>query len=275
MRFYVSFALLLVLRTVARLLWRFDSRWIGDTPPEERWRGVRLVALLHHTSLYEPLFAGVVPPHFLARISRVATVPIAKKTMDRPLVGRFFRLVAGNVVPVTRKRDETWREVLEALDADEATDSMIILLPEGRMMRADGLDSNDRPMTVRGGIADLVLGTPEGQFLIAYSGGLHHVQVPGQKFPRLGKTLHIDFEQVDIAAYREELLSQVRDGDSFRNVVIRDLERRRDSHCPMERAPGATPEIAIRRRRAATSPSPSPQPQPSPPPPPAAEETSP
>lgn len=259
MRFFFSFVLLLVLRTVARLLYRFDSRWIGDTPPEERWRGVRLVALLHHTSLYEPLFAGVVPLHFLARIARTATVPIAKKTMDRPLVGRFFRLVAGNVVPVTRKRDETWREVLEALHADETADSMIILLPEGRMMRADGLDSNDRPMTVRGGIADLVLGLPEGQFLLAYSGGLHHVQVPGERFPRLGKTLHIDFEQVDIGRYRQELLARLGEGDDFRNAVIRDLERRRDTHCPMERAPGATPRIAIQQRQNAASPGPSPE----------------
>jgi 1-acyl-sn-glycerol-3-phosphate acyltransferase len=259
MRFYASFALLLVLRAVARLLFDFDSRWIGDTPPEKRWRDVRLVALLHHTSLYEPIFAGVVPTHFLARISRVATVPIAKKTMDRPLLGRFFRLVAGNVVPVTRKRDETWREVLEALRADEASDSLIILLPEGRMMRADGLDSNDRPMTVRGGIADLILGTPEGQFLIAYSGGLHHVQVPGERFPRLGKTLHIDFEQLDIARYREQLLSQVQEGESFRGVVIRDLERRRDAHCPMDRAPGATPRIAIEQRQTAASPGPAPE----------------
>lgn len=243
MRFFVSYCLLVAIKTLSRLFFRIESHWIGN-PPTDRWGGIRLVALLNHTSLYEPVFAAAVPNRFLARIARVGTVPVAKKTMDRPLVGRFFRLVAGNVVPVTRKRDETWREVLEALDAEEATDSMIILLPEGRMMRADGLDSNGRPMTVRGGIADLVLGIPEGRFLIAYSGGLHHVQAPGERFPRLWKTVHIDFELLDIATYRGEILSRVQDGVDFRAAVIRDLECRRDTFCPVDRSPGSTPRAA-------------------------------
>jgi hypothetical protein len=33
---------------------------------------------------------------------------------------------------------------------------MVLMAPEGRMKRADGLDAHGQPMTVRGGIADIL-----------------------------------------------------------------------------------------------------------------------
>ena len=94
------------------------------------------------------------------------------------MVGRFFRILAANVVSITRERDHTWRDVLATIDPD----SMVLILPEGRMKRLNGLDSNGQPMTVRGGIADILETIERGPMLVAYSGGLHHVQAPGERF---------------------------------------------------------------------------------------------
>ena len=68
--------------------------------------------------------------------------------------------------------------------------------------------------------------------LIAYSGGLHHVQFPGG-VPRIFKTVRMRLEIVDIAAYIEEMM---RNGgaDQFKKNVMRDLDRRRDFYCPAE-----------------------------------------
>ena len=106
-------------------------------------------------------------------------VPIAQKTTDRALVGRFYGLVAARVVSISRERDETWSEVLRQIDPD----AMVLILPEGRMKRATGLDSQGKPMTVRGGIADILETMGEGRMLLAYSGGLHHIQVAGRPLP--------------------------------------------------------------------------------------------
>jgi hypothetical protein len=221
-----NFLLLLAVKVIARLFYRLDVQWIDD-PPRDRWRRIRLTALLNHTSLYEPLFAGVCPVGFLYRLARHGVVPIAQKTTDRAVVGRFFGLIAKHVISITRARDETWKAVLERIDPD----AMVIILPEGRMKRANGLDSEGRPMTVRGGIADILESVGEGRMILAYSGGLHHVQIPGERFPRLWKTIRIRLELVDIETYRRELLASAgREG--FRRAVVHDLERRRDLHCP-------------------------------------------
>jgi hypothetical protein len=227
-RSYFVFLILLTVKAAARIFYRIDRQWIGDVPPEP-WRRVRLAAILNHTSLYEALFAGACPNHFLWRLARHGVVPIAQKTTDRALVGRFYRLVAARVVSITRERDETWSEVLRQIDPD----AMVIILPEGRMKRATGLDSEGKPMTVRGGIADLLETMGEGRMLLAYSGGLHHVQVPGERFPRLFKTIRLRLEIVDIAAYRTAILEEA-GPKGFRRAVVRDLENRRDLNCPID-----------------------------------------
>ena len=109
------------------------------------------------------------------------------------------------------------------------------------MKRANGLDAEGKPMTVRGGIADILESIGEGRMLIAYSGGLHHVQAPGERFPRLFKTVRMRLEVVDIAAYREPRLARTaRRG--FKRAVVDDLERRRDLHCPVEPGTSAAPQ---------------------------------
>jgi hypothetical protein len=237
-RSYVVFLVLLLVKVLSRFFYRIDMRWIGDVPPDP-WRGVRLAAVLNHTSLYEALFAGGCPNHFLWRIARHGVIPIARKTSDRALVGRFYGLVAARVISITRERDETWSEVLRQIDPD----AMVVILPEGRMKRANGLDSEGKPMTVRGGIADILETMGEGRMLIAYSGGLHHVQAPGERFPRLWKTVRMRLEAVDIAGYRDARMAEG-GPKGFRRAVVKDLERRRDLYCPL--APGTDPMAGVR-----------------------------
>ncbi len=226
LRDLANFLLLLAVKIVTRLFYRVEARWIGE-PPRDRWRHIRLAALLNHTSLYEPLFASACPTYFLWRLARHGVIPIARKTGDRAVVGRFFGLIAKHVISISRERDETWKAVLETIDPD----AMVIIAPEGRMKRANGLDSEGKPMTVRGGIADIVESIGEGRMILAYSGGLHHVQIPGERFPRLWRTIRLRLELVDIEAYRRELLAAAgREG--FRRAMVNDLARRRDLNCP-------------------------------------------
>jgi 1-acyl-sn-glycerol-3-phosphate acyltransferase len=216
------FTVLLVVKAFSRLFYRHHVRWVKPTP-DDAWTDIRLVVLLNHTSLFEWLFAGSVPNRFLWRIASHAVIPAADKTLRRPVVGRFFRMLGQHVVPITRKPDESWRQLLERVDPK----GMVIILPEGRMMRADGLDSEGRPMTVRGGVADILEGIPEGRMLYGYSGGLHHIQVPGQTLPKLFRGLDLTIENLEIPEYRAILLGQA-DGRSFKQAMKDDMERRRD-----------------------------------------------
>lgn len=225
----ITFCLLAVIKTLSMLFFRVDMRFMGNPPPDP-WANIRVVAILNHTSLFEPVFAGGAPLRFLWRIARHAVVPVADITIHRPVVGRFFRLIAGHVVPITRKRDDSWKELLSKVDDEQA---MIVILPEGRMKRKDGLDSQGKPMTVRGGIADILEEIPDGRLLLAYSAGLHHIQAPGEKLPRLFKTARMKLENLDLAEYRKALLA-TQDERGFRKAVVSDLTRRRDLYCCTE-----------------------------------------
>jgi hypothetical protein len=227
-RAYLVFLMLLGVKIATQIFYRVEMEWIGDPPPD-RWKHHRIIAFLNHTSLYEPLFAAGTPNHFLWRLARHGVVPIASKTADRALVGRFFGLLAQNVISITRARDETWSEVLRKIDPD----AMVAILPEGRMKRANGLDSEGRPMTVRGGIADILESIGEGRMLLAYSGGLHHIQAPGEKNPRVFKKIRMRLELMDIGTYREERMA-VYGPKGFKKAVAEDLERRRDLYSPVE-----------------------------------------
>ena len=232
MRSYIVFLVLLGIKAFSRLFYRVDVSWIGKVPPDP-WQGIRLTAILNHTSLWEAIFAGICPASFLWRLARHGVVPIAEKTAKRALVGRFYSLVAARVISITRERDETWSQVLREIDPD----AMVIILPEGRMKRATGLDVEGKPMTVRGGIADILESIGEGRLLIGYSGGLHHVQAPGERWPRLFKTVRMNLELLDLGAYRRQLMAQA-GPEGFKRAVIEDLERRRDLYCPIEQESG-------------------------------------
>ena len=219
------FTLLVSIKYVSRIFYRHEFAWVGEPAPGDPWKA-RLVAFLNHTSLFEPIFLGCVPNRFIWRLAAHGVVPAADKTTDRPLVGLIFRFVAHHVIAITRQRDDTWFEVLRKIDPQ----SMVVLAPEGRMKRSTGLDLHGNPMSVRGGIADILLAVKEGRMIIAYSGGLHHVQVPGH-LPRVFRTVSLRAENVDIAAYIAEMTA--RGGpDQFKKTVMRDLDARRDHYCP-------------------------------------------
>ena len=226
MRSLLVFALLWSLKWVSRVFFRYRGSWAG-IPPNRDWSQIKVLAILNHTSLYEPVLAGFAPTALLWRFARHGVLPVADKTARRP-IGIFFRFLARQPVVVTRQRDHTWDEVLNRVDSD----AIVMILPEGRMMRKDGLDSTGRPMTIRGGIADILAALDGGLMLLVYSGGLHHIQAPGELVPRPLRQIRARIELVDIAWYKTRL-GGCEDIEAFRAAVIRDLTARRDTLCPV------------------------------------------
>ncbi len=234
MRTLIVFLFLSFLRMIAALLWPLELDWVSPPESDRPWRGVRVVALLNHTSLFEWLFLTAMPLSAVWQLAAHGVVPAAEKTLKRPWVGWFYKTVAAHVVSITRERDHTWRTVLARIDDPKST---ILLAPEGRMKRRNGLDSNGQAMTVRGGIADILEGIPDGGLIVAYSGGLHHVQAPGERLPRPFRTVRMRLERLEIDRYRQELLEAAGGAAQFKRAVAADLDRRRDRHCPpLERA---------------------------------------
>ncbi len=226
MKKYFIFLVLLKAKLFARLFYRFSMRRVGKVPADP-WDHVRLIVFLNHTSLFEWLYIGIVPVKMCWQIAKHGVVPAADKTLRRPIVGKFFSLLAQHVVPITRRPDETWKQVLDRINDPE---SMMLILPEGRMKRADGLDSHGRPMSVRGGVADVIRGFDNGRMLFGYAAGLHHVQVPGQHFPRLFKRLEMTVEVVDLVDY-EGSIDADKASRTFKEAVKRDLEERKAKWC--------------------------------------------
>lgn len=238
----LSYAALLAVKTASRALYTVHEEWVGDVPPDP-WDDVRLIAVLNHTSLAEGIYSAVVPNRVLRKISKHAVLPVAEETMERPIDGWIFRTLVANAVPITRKRDHSWTRVLKEIDDDQ---SMVALFPEGRMMRTTGLDKRGGPMTVKPGIADVLLGLGHGRMIVAYSGGLHHIFKPGASFPKFFRVINLKVESLDIADYIAE---RKKEGWSFSSAVVRDLTRRRDLYTPI--APGTPSPVRaeIRRRR--------------------------
>jgi len=227
LRSALVFTALYALKILSRIFYRFDFGWI-DYKPDHAWDDFNLVVFLNHTSLFEPVFLGIPPGRFIWRLAAHGVVPAADKTTDRPLVGIVFKFIAHQVIPITRQRDDTWSQVLATIDPN----SMVAIAPEGRMKRANGLDLHGNPMTVRGGIADILLALKRGRMLLAYSGGLHHVQIPG-RVPRIFKTVRLRGENLEIADYIDAMMAN--GPEQFKRNVIKDLERRRDAYCPEEK----------------------------------------
>jgi hypothetical protein len=68
--------------------------------------------------------------------------------------------------------------------------------------------------------------------LIAYSGGLHHVQIPDH-LPRIFKTVRMRLENVELSQYIAEMTA-LGGEENFKRSVREDLDRRRDTHAPEE-----------------------------------------
>ncbi|MFN8310919.1 MAG: 1-acyl-sn-glycerol-3-phosphate acyltransferase [Chitinophagales bacterium] len=225
MRRFISFLLLLLIKGLSNIFFRYKIGWPNgkkDLP----WNEVRLIVLLNHTSLFEPLYAGFLPISFLWQLSKRMVAPGADKTLNRPLVGLFYKLFSPGMTAISRKRDDTWNQFLETIFED----AIIVIIPEGRMKRANGLDLSGQKMTVKGGVADLLAGLHNGKMIIAYSGGLHHVHIPGENKIRVFKTLAMDLELFDIPTYKKTF------GDpsepEWRKKVVADLQHRLETKIP-------------------------------------------
>ena len=225
MRSRVVFLLLFAIKIASRALFRVRLEFVHKF--DDPWTDLRVVALLNHTSLSESVLAARAPNRLLWQIAAHGVAPLADKTAVRPIVGRLFRFMARHVVSVTRERDETWAEVVDRLRDERA---LIVILPEGRMKRRTGLDLHGNPMTIRGGIADIIESVPDGRLFIGYSGGLHHIHAPGDRFPRLFRRVWLGAEVIDIPTSRRELRDR-HGPDRFKRAVIQDLTERRDRYC--------------------------------------------
>jgi hypothetical protein len=228
MRTISTFLLLLAWKIAGLLFFRFDVEWV-DRGPGDPWTGLRIIAILNHTSLFEGIYLAVVPVRVLWELANHAVVPIASKTMDRRGAGLAFRFAGRRVISISRRRDLSWEEVLRHCCGPKA---ITVIFPEGRMLRRTGLDSEGKPMTIRGGVAELITAVDSGRMLLAYSGGLHHVAPPGQRIPRIFKRVALRLEVVELAAYRTSMGTPAH-GTAFRRHVIEDLTWRRNTYSPV------------------------------------------
>ena len=100
------------------------------------------------------------------------------------------------------------------------------------MKRKTGLDLDGKKMTVKPGVVDILAGLEKGQMVIAYSGGLHHVQVPDEGLPHLFKTLKMNLEAFDISEYKA-MFSLPAGSDTWKKAVLDDLQSRLETKTPV------------------------------------------
>lgn len=225
MRSFISYIFLLFLKYFSNIFYRFDIGW-----PKERikWNDIKLILFLNHTSLYEFLYLGFLPNHFLRRLSKRMVAPAASKTMNRPLVGFFFKMFSPGMISISRKRDDTWDNFLDSIYED----SIILMAPEGRMMRKTGLDLEGKKMSVKYGVLDILAGLKKGKMIIAYSGGLHHVQIPNEGLPKLFKTLKMNLEILNIDEYKNKFLEEI-GSELWQKKIMTDLQWRLENNVPV------------------------------------------
>lgn len=225
MKNVVGFSILSAVKTISHLFYRGTFTWI--TPkPENHWEKTRLLVLLNHTSLYEPLYVQALSFPFLWNLASRMTVPGADITLNRPIVGKLWKLMMPNISSITRKRDRSWTNYLNSIKPD----SIIMIAPEGRMKRANGKDKFGKEMTVQGGVADILENLNDGGMVLCLSGGLHHIQTPGQHLPRLFKPIKMNLVYIDIKEYKE--LYKDLSPRERKLKITQDLQTRLESDCP-------------------------------------------
>ena len=224
MKRFISFLILLCIKLFSNTFYRFKIGW---SQKEIVWKDVKLIIFLNHTSLFEPLFLGFVPVSFLRRLSKRMVAPGADKTLNRPIVGTLYKLFNPGLVSITRKRDDSWQQFIDAI----YDDAIILIAPEGRMKRRNGLDLEGKKMTVKSGVVGILSGLEKGQIVFAYSGGLHHVQAPDEGFPHLFKTLKLNLEVFEMADYKT-LFSETTGSNEWKKSVLEDMQHRLETKVP-------------------------------------------
>lgn len=224
MRHFLAFFILAMVKTFSQLLFRAELKWITPKPDNE-WSNTRIISLMNHTSLYEPLYLRAFSYSYLWYLTSNLSVPGADITLKRPIVGLFWKLMLPNIASVSRKKDATWDKYLESIKED----SVVMIAPEGRMKRPNGLDKNGRPMTIKGGIADIIETIDDGAMVLCFSGGLHHVQSPGQLLPTPFKTIKLNLAYIDLKKYKASFTGSPRER---KLKMVQDLQARLERDCP-------------------------------------------
>jgi len=104
-----------------------------------------------------------------------------------------------------------------------------MIAPEGLMKRPNGLDKFGKEMSVRGGIADIIEKMDSGRMILCLSGGLHHVQSPGEQFPHLFKTIKMNLVSLEILEFKSKLSPEPR---KRKFEIIEELQRYINKDCP-------------------------------------------
>lgn len=220
----IAFTLLSIIKTVSTIFYHGEFKWLTEKPTRA-WRKTRIIVLMNHTSLYEPLFIQALSYSYLWHLAAHMNVPGADVTLNRPIVGRFWKLLIPNISSISRKKDDTWFNYLNTIDKN----SVILIAPEGRMKRPGGLDKDGKPMNVKGGIVDIIENISEGGMILTLSGGLHHVQAPGQLIPRFFKTIKMNFVYLDIPSYKAKFSD---DPKERKMAIVKDLQEHLEKSCP-------------------------------------------
>ena len=220
-----KFSLLACFKLMVMLLYRFEQQWLSTTH-KQAWNEVNFIIFLNHTSLFEPLFIRLAPMGFLWRIANNLVVPGADITMARPIIGKIYRTLIPGCIPITRKKDLSWQNFLEHVENDKIN----AILPEGRMMRKSGLDKDGQPMSIRSGFIDILQKLDRGKILFVYSGGLHHIQAPGDKLPKLFKRIKVNLEIIDLIEYKQQFNCQ--DEQEFKAQVMADVSDKLRNNLP-------------------------------------------
>ena len=207
------------------IFYRFEQQWLS-TATKEQWREVNFIIFLNHTSLFEPLFIRLAPYSFLWRIANDLVVPGADVTMARPIIGKIYKTLIPGCIPITRKKDQSWQNFLSHVKNDKLT----AILPEGRMMRKNGLDKDGKPMSIRSGFVDILQKLNQGNILFIVSGGLHHIQAPGDKLPKIFKTIKVNMEIVNLPSYKQQF--NCTDKGEFKAKVMADVTHRLQNNIP-------------------------------------------
>lgn len=221
----ISFSILCVVKILSHLFFRGDFKWITPAP-EKPWEQASLIVFLNHTSLYEPVFIQHLSFSFIWQMIDRLNVPGADITLNRPIVGRFWKMMMPNISSVTRKKDDSWVNYLNSIKSD----SVIIIAPEGRMKRPSGLDKFGKPMNVKGGVADILENLNEGAMILCLSGGLHHIQSPGQLLPRLFKPICMNLAYIDIKEYKAKF--QAFSPRERKMKITQELQQHLEKNCP-------------------------------------------
>ncbi len=216
---FLSFLLMAKVKILTHILYRGNKQWLSEER-EESFKEVRLIVFLNHTSLFEPLFIRFASWGFLWDVAHKVIVPGADVTMNRPITGRLLKALLPGVIPISRKQDESWQHFLSLVGQDVIT----AILPEGRMKRRNGLDKHGKPMSVRGGVAEILERLDQGKILFVYSGGLHHIQSPGDVLPKVFKSISANLEIIDIPVYKQ-MISRI-NANSFKAKVMADMDQR-------------------------------------------------